>query len=337
MTASFKALRRPATTARRRHLLAAASALALLAATGAAQAQAWPSKPVTLVVPFPAGGTTDVLARAIAERLTPVLGQTVIVESKPGAGATLGADHVAKSKPDGYTLLVGAVHHTIATSVYRKLAYDFQKDLTPLTIIAMVPNVLVVNASSPVRTVADLVAQAKAAKPELSYGSNGNGTAQHLIGTQFQNSTGTTLLHIPYKGSGPLTTDLLGGQVTMSFDTITPVLPHIKAGKLRPLAVSTARRSSALPDVPTLEEAGLKGFDIGTWFGVLAPAGTPQDVVQRLSSEMRKIIQSPEFKQRMAEIGAEPIGNTPEQMARQIREETEKFARLVKEAKVVIE
>ena len=229
------------------------------------------------------------------------------------------------------------MHHTIANSVYRKLPYEFQKDQVPLTTNAMVPNVLVVNASSSVRTGANLVAQAKAAKPELSYGSNGNGTAQHPIGTQLQNSTGTTLLHIPYKGSGPLTTDLLGGQVTMSFDTITPALPHIKAGKLRALAVSTARRSSALPDVPTLEEAGLKGFDIGTWFGVLAPAGTPRDVLQRLSSEMQKIIQSPEFKKRMEEIGAEPIGNTPEQMARQIKDETEKFAKLVKEAKVTID
>ncbi len=337
MTRPSTSLQRRGAALTRRSVLAAAGAVALLAGAGAAQAQAWPAKPVTLVVPFPAGGTTDVLARALAERLGPVLGQTVIVESKPGAGATLGADFVAKARPDGHTLLVGAVHHTIATSVYRKLPYDFQKDLTPLTIIAMVPNVLVVNASSPVRSVADLVAQAKASKPELSYGSNGNGTAQHLIGTQFQNSTGTTLLHIPYKGSGPLTTDLLGGQVTMSFDTITPVLPHIKAGKLRPLAVSTAKRSSALPDVPTLEEAGLKGFDIGTWFGVLAPAGTPKDVTQRLSSEMQKIIQSPEFRQRMADIGAEPIGNTPEQRARQIRDESEKFAKLVKEAKVVIE
>jgi tripartite-type tricarboxylate transporter receptor subunit TctC len=303
----------------------------------AVQAQAWPSKPVTLVVPFPAGGTTDVLARALAERLTPVLGQTVLVESKPGAGATLGADMVAKAKPDGYTLLVGAVHHTIASSVYKKLAYDFQKDLAPLTTIAMVPNVLVVSASSSAKSVADLVTQAKAAKPEFSYGSNGNGTAQHLISTQFQNLTGTTLLHIPYKGSGPLTTDLLGGQVTMSFDTITPVLPHIKAGKLRPLAVTTAKRSSALPDVPTLAEAGLKDFDIGTWFGVLAPVATPKDIQARLASEMAKIIQSPEFKKRMDDIGAEPVGNTPEQMARQIKEETEKFGRLVKQANVVIE
>jgi len=244
---------------------------------------------------------------------------------------------VAKSKADGYTLLVGAVHHTIASSVYKKLAYDFQKDLAPLTVIAMVPNVLVINANSPAKSVAEFVALAKTAKPEFSYGSNGNGTAQHLIGTQFENMTGTSLLHIPYKGSGPLTTDLLGGQVTMSFDTITPVLPHIKAGKLRALAVTTGKRSSALPDVPTLAEQGLAGFDIGTWFGVLAPVGTPKEITTRLASEMAKIIQSPEFRQRMAEIGAEPIGNTPEQMARQIAADTEKFAKLVKAAKVTIE
>lgn len=309
----------------------------LALATGAASAQAWPAKPVSLVVPFPAGGTTDVLARALAEKLGPALGQPVIVESKPGAGATLGADHVAKSKPDGHTLLVGAVHHTIASSVYRKLPYDFQKDLTPLTVIAMVPNVLVINASSPAKTVSEFVALAKNAKPEFSYGSNGNGTAQHLIGTQFENMSGASLLHIPYKGSGPLTTDLLGGQVTMSFDTLTPVLPHIKAGKLRALAVTTGKRSSALPEVPTLAESGFAGFDIGTWFGVLAPAGTPKEITTRLAAEMAKIIQSAEFRQRMAEIGAEPIGNTPEQMARQIAADTEKFARLVKAAKVTIE
>lgn len=319
----------------RRTLLAAAAALL---AAGPAAAQAWqPEKPVTLVVPFPPGGTTDVLARALAERLQQALGQPVIVESKPGAGATLGADHVAKARPDGHTLLVGAVHHTIATSVYRKLGYDFQRDFQPLTVIAMVPNVLTVAATSPAKTVAELVAQAKAAKPELSFGSNGNGTAQHLIGMQFQNQTGTTLLHIPYKGSAPLTTDLLGGQVTMSFDTLTPLLPHIQAGKLRPLAVTTARRSSTLPQVPTLAESGLAGFDIGTWFGVLAPVQTPKPAVQRLADEMRKIIRSPEFAKRMAEVGAEPIGNTPEEMARQIRDETEKFAKLVKQAGVVID
>ena len=261
----------------------------------------------------------------------------MIVENKPGAGATLGADYVAKSRPDGYTLLVGAVHHTIASSVYKKLPYDFQKDLAPITEIALVPNVLVVNANTPAKNVAELVAMLKAKPGHYNYGSNGNGTAQHLIGTQFENVTGTDIAHIPYKGSGPLASDLLGGQVTMSFDTVTPVLQHIRSGKLRALAVTTARRSSALPDVPTLDEAGLKGFDIGTWFGVLAPAATPKDVLARLNTEMVRIIKSPDFHKRMDEIGAEPIGNSAAEMAQQIRAETEKFAKLVKDAKVVIE
>jgi tripartite-type tricarboxylate transporter receptor subunit TctC len=312
-------------------------ALAATMTVTGAMAQAWPSRPITLIVPFPAGGTTDVLARALGERLQQSLGQPVVIESKPGAGATIGADFVAKAKPDGYTLLVGAVHHTIATSVYKKLPYDFQKDFAPLTTIAMVPNVLVVNAATPAKNVNELVALLKADPAKANYGSNGNGTAQHLIGTQFQNNTGAKLTHIAYKGSGPLATDLLGGQVLMSFDTITPVLPHIKAGKLRPLAVTTATRSPALPDVPTLDEAGLKGFNIGTWFGVLAPVATPKDIQARLSSEMVKIIKSPEFRQRMADIGADPIGDSPEQMAQTIKAETEKFGKLVKDANVVIE
>jgi tripartite-type tricarboxylate transporter receptor subunit TctC len=320
-----------------RRRMVQAIALTLAVSGGSAMAQTFPSKPISLVVPFAAGGTTDVLARALADKLSQALGQPVIVESKPGAGATIGADYVAKAKPDGHTLLMGAVHHTIASSVYKKLPYDFSKDLAPVTTVALVPNVLVVNASTAAKNVAELVAMIKPTPGKFSYGSNGNGTAQHLIGTQFQNLTGTDVIHIPYKGSGPLSTDLLGGQILMSFDTITPVLPHIKAGKLRPLAVTTANRSAALPDVPTLEEAGLKGFNIGTWFGVLAPAATPKDIVARLNAEMVKIIQSPEFKAKMADIGAEPIGNTSAQMAQQITSETEKFGKLVKEAKVVIE
>ena len=320
----------------RRLALHGLALLALLSA-GSAFGEGWPAKPITLIVPFPAGGTTDVLARALADQLQQSLGQAVIVESKPGAGATLGADYVAKAKADGYTLLVGAVHHTIASSVYKRLPYDLQKDFVPITTVALVPNVLVVNAGNPAKTVAELVAQAKADPGKLSYGSNGNGTAQHLIGTQFENVTGTDLLHVPYKGSGPLVTDLLGNQVTMSFDTVTPVLQHIKAGKLRALAVTTGKRAAALPDVPTLEEAGVKGISIGTWFGVLAPAATPKVVVTRLNQEMVKVIQSPEFKKRMDEIGAEPIGNSGDQMAAQIKSETEKFAKLVKDAKVTIE
>ena len=329
--------RKPAT--RRRALAAAClGAIGLTIAPWSAAQDPWPAKPISLIVPFPAGGTTDVLARALADSLSKRLGQAVIVESKPGAGATLGADYVAKAKADGYTLLMGAVHHTIATSVYKKLPYDFQKDFAPITTVAMVPNVLVVNAAlTPAKTVQELVAFAKASQKELAYGSNGNGTAQHLIGTQFQASTGIKLLHVPYKGSGPLTTDLLGGQVAMSFDTITPVLQHIKGGKLRALAVTTAKRSAVLPDVPTMEQAGLKDFDIGTWFGVLAPAATPKDIVARLNAEMTRIIKSPEFAQKMEAIGADPIGDSSAEMATRIREETVKFARLVKEGNVTIE
>lgn len=324
-------------TPRNLHTRTTLTALALGFAASLAAAQSWPAKPITLVVPFPPGGSSDALARAITTPLSQSLGQPVVVESKPGAGATVGADYVAKARPDGYTLLMGAVHHTIATSVYKKLPYEFEKSFTPITTVALVPNVLVVNAKSPATDVKSLIAQAKAAPGKLSYGSNGNGTVQHLIGTQFSTTTGVELLHVPYKGSAPLTTDLLGGQVDMSFDTLTPLVQHIKAGKLRALAVTTAKRSSTLPDVPTLAEAGMKDFDQGTWFGILAPAATPAEVIARLNAEMVKIIQSPEFRKRMEEIGAEPVGDSPAQMAAQIKDDTAKYAKLVKDAKVAID
>ena len=309
----------------------------LLAGAAPAMAQTWPTKTVTIVVPFPPGGTTDVLARAVATKLGAALGQSVIVDNKPGAGATLGAAQVAKATPDGHTVLMGAVHHTIATSVFKKLTYSFEKDFAPVTTVALVPNVMVVNAKAPFQTVKDFVAAGKAENKKFAYGSNGNGTAQHMIGTQFQLASGVELLHVPYKGSGPLTTDLLGGQVDLSFDTVTPVLPFIKEGKLRALAVTTAKRSSVLPNVPTLQEAGVPGIAIGTWFGLLVPTATPKDIVTRLNTEVVKIIQSPDFKKQMADIGAEPVGNKPEEMARQIKEETEKFAALVKAGKVTID
>ncbi|OYU42874.1 MAG: hypothetical protein CFE44_21535, partial [Burkholderiales bacterium PBB4] len=211
------------------------AAAAAFCVGAAASAQTWPAKPVTIVVPFPAGGTTDVLARAISTKLSAAIGQPVIVDNKPGAGATLGAAQVAKANDGGHTLLMGAVHHTVATNLYKKLSYSFEKDFQPITTVALVPNVLVVSTKAPYNNVRDLLAAAKSKPDSLSYGSNGNGTAQHMIGTQFQLETGTTLLHVPYKGSAPLTTDLLGGQVNMSFDTITPVLPFIKEGKLKPL------------------------------------------------------------------------------------------------------
>jgi len=314
----------------------ALACLAGLSFAGGAQAQGYPVRPVNLVVPFPAGGTTDVLARALGQELAKSLGQPVVVENKPGAGSTLGADYVAKAAPDGYTLLMGAVHHTIASSVYKSLHYDFQKDFAPVTTVALVPNVLVVNPKLPAQNVQALLKLAQGQPGKLTYGSNGMGTGQHLIGAQFEKEGHVQLLHVPYKGSGPLTTDLLGGQIDMSFDTVTPVLAHIQSGKLRALAVTTSQRSAALPDVPTMEEAGLKPFNMGTWFGVLAPAATPADVVTRLNAEMVKIIRSPDFSRRMAEIGAVPIGDTPAEMKARIGTDTENYAKLVKDAKVAI-
>jgi len=312
------------------------AAAASFCAAAAASAQTWPAKPVTIVVPFPAGGTTDVLARAISTKLGAAIGQPVIVDNKPGAGATLGAALVAKANDGGHTLLMGAVHHTVAANLYKNLSYSFEKDFQPITTVALVPNVLVVGSKAPYNSVKDLVAAAMAMPEGLRYGSNGNGTAQHMIGTQFQMDTGTKLLHVPYKGSAPLTTDLRGGQVNMSLDTITPVLPFIKEGKLKPLAVTTAKRSAALPNVPTLQESGVK-VDIGTWFGLLAPNSVPAPVVARLNAEVVKIINSPEFRKQMVDIGAEPVGNKPEEMAKQIRDETAKFADLVKAGKITLE
>ena len=302
-----------------------------------AWAQNWPDKAITLVVPFPSGGTTDVLARAIGVELSQALKQSVVIENKPGAGATLGADVVAKAKPDGHTLLMGAVHHTIVASVYKKIPYDFQKDLAPIGILALVPNVLVVNHTVPAKTLPELLALAKAEPGKWSYGSSGSGTAQHLIGAMFENMAGVNLLHVPYKGSGPLNTDLLGGQINMSFDTITPVLPHIKAGKLRALAVTTANRSAALPDTPSMDEAGLKGFDMGTWFGLMAPAATPAPIVDRVSRELMRIVARPEFRKKLEDIGANPVGGNPDQMAKQIKDDMARFAKLVREAKISVD
>lgn len=337
----LESIKTPLRRSAQRAIQVSSATTAVLATTllmiSPAQSQEWPTKPVSLVVPFAAGGTTDVLARALGDQLSKSMGQPFIVENKPGAGATLGADIVSRAKPDGYTLLMGAVHHTIATSVYKNLHYDFQKSFEPITTVALVPNVLVINAEKTKATTAkELIALAKASPSPLAFGSNGYGTLQHLIGTQFAKQGGIELLHVPYKGSGPLTTDLIGGQVAMSFDTVTPVLPHIQSGKLRALAVTTGKRSSVLPDTPTLNESGLKDFDLGTWFGVLAPAGTPKEIVTKLNNAMVAVIKSPDFRERMSKIGAEPIGDTPAQMATQIDNDTKRFAKVIKDAKITV-
>jgi tripartite-type tricarboxylate transporter receptor subunit TctC len=232
---------------------------------------------------------------------------------------------------------MGAVHHTIATSAYAKLPYDFQKDFAPITVVAIVPNVLVVNPSIPANSVKELIAHAKANPGKLTYGSAGMGTAHHLIGEQFNALAGVDILHVPYKGSSPAVADLVGGQVSLMYDTVASCLPHIKAGKLRPLGVATAKRSASLPDVPTIAEAALPGFEVTTWFGFVAPAKTPAEIITRLNTEIVKILNMPDVRERLLASGSEPVGNTPEQMAAQIARETAAFAKIVKQAKLVVE
>jgi tripartite-type tricarboxylate transporter receptor subunit TctC len=314
----------------------AVSALAMAGIHGLALAQSYPSRPIKIVVPSPPGGSTDQLARLVGQKLSEAWGQPVVVDNKPGAGLTLGADFVAKSPADGYTLLMGAVHHSIAPAVYKKLPYDFAKDLAPITVIAVVPNVLIAAASLPAQTTREVIALAKASPGKLSYGSTGAGTAHHLIGEQFNDMAGTDITHIPYKGSSPALVDLMGGQITFMFDTVASCLPHIKSGKLKAIAVATATRSSALPDIPTLSESGLAGFDIATWFGLLAPAGTPKEVISRLHTEVVRILSNSDVKKQLAGMGAEPIGNTPEEMKVQIAGELSKFSKLAQKAKLTV-
>ena len=320
----------------RRALLLGLAALSPVLAH-AQPATSYPSKPIRIIVPFPAGGTTDLLARMLGQRMTTAWGQPVLVENKPGAGSTLGADMVAKSPADGYTLLMGAAHHTIAQSVYAKVPYHFGRDFAPVSIIAMVPNMVVVNAAVPARTIEEFAALAKSQPGKLNYGTAGAGTAHHLIGEMFKLRAGVDLQHIPYKGSAPAVADLLGGQVQVMFDTVTSGLPQVKAGKTRALAVTTAKRSAALPDVPTLSETILPGFDVGTWFGILAPTGTPPAIIEKIRAEIDQMVRSPDIRKQFLEIGAEPVGNTPAQMAAQIKAELTAYEALAKQIKLVVE
>jgi tripartite-type tricarboxylate transporter receptor subunit TctC len=299
----------------------------------AAVSQVYPAKPIRLVVPFPAAGTTDILARAIAQKLSEALGQQVVVDNRPGAGGNIGSDMVAKSAPDGYTLLMGTVGtHAINVSLYEKMPYDAVKDFTPVVLVAGVPNVLVVNPALPVKTVADLIKLAKDKPGTINFASSGNGTSIHLSGELFKSLTGVQMAHIPYKGSAPALTDLIGGQVQIMFDNLPSSMGHIKGGRLRAVAVTSAKRAPALPDVPTIAESGVPGFEASSWFGILAPAGTPREIVLRLNAESNKALQSGEMKEKLLAQGAEAVGNSPEFFADYIRSETIKWAKVVKES-----
>ena len=322
---------------KRRHIVALAALNAGLSLPGFAFAQAaWPNKPIRIVVPFAPGGTTDILARTLAPELSKVLGQPVVVDNRAGAGGNIGADLVAKSPNDGYTLLMGTVGtHGINKSLYAKLPYDPQKDFAPITLVAGVPNVMVMNTKRAqelgIKSVADFVKYAKANPGKLNMASSGNGTSIHLAGELFKSRTGVFMTHIPYRGSGPAITDLLVGAVDVMFDNLPSAMPHIQSGGLKAFAVTSAVRSSALPDTPTVAEAGaLAGFEASSWFGLLAPAGTPPEVVNRLQQETAKALNLPAVKERLVAQGAIPSGNTPQDFSKLIEAEIAKWAPVVK-------
>jgi tripartite-type tricarboxylate transporter receptor subunit TctC len=321
----------------RRHALAAA-ALLLAGASPFAQAQQWPDKPIRIIVGFAPGGFTDVLGRLIGQKLSDRLGQPVVVENKPGAAGTLGADLVAKSKPDGYTLLLAHSNsNSVAPALYPKLPYDVVKDFTPIMLVANTPLLLTVTAGLPARNVAEFIALAKSKPNGLSYASSGGGSAQHLAAARFQLATGTQMTHVPYKGSGQAIVDLLSGQVDLNFESPPNVMAHAKSGKVRLLAVTSAKRSPMLPDVPTMQEAGVRNAEMLQWFAVMGPARMPADITRRLNTEIAAILKQPEVAEKIASQGGEILGGTPEEFARFLTSDSAAYAKLVKEAGITLD
>ena len=325
------------TNKRRNTLLTLATAAFAMALPVTVLAQNnWPNRPVKIVVPFAPGGTTDILARAVAPELSKAFGQSFIVENRAGAGGNLGADVVAKSPADGYTLLMGTVGtHGINKALYDKMPFDPVKDFAPITLVAGVPNVMVMNTekarSLGINSVADFIRVAKTQPGKLNMASSGNGTSIHLAGELFKSMSGTFMLHFPYRGSSPALLDMLAGNMDVMFDNLPSSMPHIKSGKLKALAVTSAQRSAVLPDVPTIEEAAkLKGYEASSWFGLLAPAGTPSDIVNRIQQEVSKSLKNPAIKEKLQAQGAIPSGNTPPEFARMIDSEIKKWAQVVK-------
>jgi len=315
-------------------LAAGVCALPGLPILSTAQAQAFPTKPISLVIPFPPGGPTDAMARTLAAEIRGSLGQPVIVENRAGAGGNIGADFVARSQPDGHTLLFGTSGPlAINASLYRKISYDPSTSFAPVIQIGHLPNILVVNPSLPVKDVRELIAYSKANPGRLSYASSGNGASSHLAGVLFNGIAGTDLQHVPYKGTGPALNDLLGGQVSMSFTDVLTALPYIKAGKLRPLGIATAQRSQALPDLPTLAEQGVTGYDVSVFFGIVAPAGTPPETIAKLNKAFTEALATPKVKQLFASQGFEPAADaSPQQLGRFIAAETAKWKDVVKKS-----
>lgn len=301
-------------------------------------AQSYPDKPIRIIVPFAPGGSSDVLARAIGQKLTEMWGQQVLVDNRPGAGGNIGASETARSAPDGYTLVlfdVGTI--TISPSIYPNLNYDPERSFAPVTMVAVSPHALVVNPSIPVSSVQELIAYSKANPGKLNYASAGNGTAVHLAGEQFQQMTGTKWTHVPYKGGAAAIVGIVGGEVDLTLNGLLATLPHIKSGRLKVLAVAGTKRAAAMPDLPTVSEAGVPGFQSGSWQGLLAPAGTPPDIVAKLHDAVVKVLNEPDMTKRLADQGAEVVGSTPEEFAAFIRDDTAKWAKIVKDTGIKVE
>ncbi len=317
--------------------IAAAILLGLSAcATAVAQtADNYPSRPITMVVAFPAAGTTDILARLIGQKLTDKFKQTVVVENRPGAGGNIGTAFVAKAAPDGYTIMMGTIGtQSINPSLYKKMPYDAAKDFVPITRAAMVPNLLVVNKDAPYNTLAEMMAYGKANPGKLTYGSSGNGTTLHLSGELFNLMSGSKITHIPYKGSTPAVADLMGGQISMIFDNMPSVIQQVKSGRLKALAVTSAQRNPQLPEIPTIQEVGVAGYEVWSWFGLLAPAATPKPIVDKLNASIVDIIKQPDVQAKIIELGAVPVPETSAEFGAFIDAETLKWAKVIKEANI---
>ncbi|HYF17734.1 MAG TPA: tripartite tricarboxylate transporter substrate binding protein [Ramlibacter sp.] len=316
----------------------AALGVAAIGAPFASLAQAgYPNKPVKVIVSFAPGGTTDILARFLAQKLSDATGQSFVVENKPGAGGTLGNDFVAKSAPDGYTLLMGSASNlAVAVSMYKNLPYDYRKDLIPIAQVAAGPFVIVVNPQVPANNLKELIALAKAKPGQVTFATSGNGTSLHLAGELINAMADIKMNHIPYKGTGPATMDTISGQVNMTLSDMVPFVPHIQAGKLRPLAQTTAQRSRLLPDLPTVSET-LPGYDATSWYGMMAPAGTPPAVIQRINQELQKILQQPDVRTRYAGLGVDPVIQSPDQFAKYIESEQAKWADVIRKSGAKVE
>jgi len=316
--------------------MVATCVLITIAGIAAAQ-QGYPNKPIRLISPYPPGGSTTVLARLVAQRLTDSWGQQVIVENRPGGNLIIGSEALAKSPPDGYTILLTANAHVTVPHLIKNVPYDVFKDFAPVATVTSNELVLVVHNSLPVKTLKEFIAYAKARPGQLNSGSAGSGGFTHLSIELFNTMTGTKLQHVPYKGSSPALTDLIGGQIQLAFTPVNNAFPHIKAGKIRPIAVSGKNRNAALPQVPTFTEAGLPGFDVGIWFGVLAPAGTPRPIIDKMAGEINKLLSAPETKERLVALGMDPYISTPEQMLARMKADSKRFGDVIKAANITME